>query len=124
MTKRIEGSALRAARQLLEGGHSMSRFGYLLGKGRVIAAAAGMAATLGLLGAELAVAQGEPALEVDVADCVEIESPAERFRCYESRVDSALRGQSRSGGAAERNDAADAAASAPAERPGTARSAG
>ena len=61
------------------------------------AVAAGTATALGLLAAGLAVAQGDAALQVDVADCVEIESPAERFRCYESRVDSALREQSSSG---------------------------
>lgn len=46
-----------------------------------------------ILGTGMAEAQRERGrLEVDVADCVEIESPAERFRCYESRVDAALGG--------------------------------
>ena len=35
-------------------------------------------------------AQDGRTLLIDVADCVEIESPSERFRCYESRVDAAL----------------------------------
>jgi hypothetical protein len=55
------------------------------GTAAIIFAAAG-----GVLAAGSALAQRDRSLEVDVAECVEIESPAERFRCYESRVDAAL----------------------------------
>lgn len=60
---------------------------------RVSVVAAGVAAAMGMLMAEAASAQSDPTVDVDVADCVTIESPAERFRCYESRVDAALREQ-------------------------------
>ena len=76
------------------------------GKGRrslSIGAAAG-----GVLLAAAAGAQGDAALEVNVADCVAIESPAERFRCYESRVDAALREQVGATVSAESVGAADA----------------
>lgn len=55
------------------------------GVAAIVVVAAGSIFTAGS-----AEAQRERSLEVDVAECVEIESPAERFRCYESRVDAAL----------------------------------
>jgi len=59
------------------------RAGANLARAALLAAAAGAAAGP-------AYSQGARTLEIDVADCVGIESPAERFRCYESRVDAAL----------------------------------
>ncbi|HEX6996245.1 MAG TPA: hypothetical protein VF339_19100 [Gammaproteobacteria bacterium] len=52
--------------------------------------AALVAAAIGGVFAGVAQAQSGRTLMIDVADCVEIESPSERFRCYESRVDAAL----------------------------------
>lgn len=49
----------------------------------------------GSLALEPAAAQGGRSLEVDVADCIAIESPAERLRCFERRVDEAIDGQAR-----------------------------
>lgn len=66
------------------------------------------------LAAGPALSQGTRALEIDVADCVDIESPAERFRCYESRVDAALSETSTS--AREAAPVAEAPPEAQAER--------
>lgn len=63
-------------------------------------------------------AQDDGKLTIDVADCVEIESPSERFRCYESRVDAAL-GEA----AASSASRAPAAGSSSAEAPAAAQSA-
>lgn len=76
--------------------------------------AAAVAAVMGgFLVIEPAAAQSDSGLEVDVAECVEIESPAERFRCYESRVDSALREQGGEAGSAAGDASGRAAPASP-----------
>ncbi len=78
-----------------------------------LSAAAGAAVVSGMLLTATASAQSDSTLEVNVADCVAIESPAERFRCYESRVDAALREQVGDAAPAESADAAEAAVPPP-----------
>jgi hypothetical protein len=66
-------------------------------------AAACVIATSALVAARSAVAQNSEGITIDVAECVEIASPDERFACYERRVDAARRGAAEPGtGAADR----------------------
>jgi hypothetical protein len=54
--------------------------------------AAGVAVFVGALaGAGVAMADGADGLAVELSECVELESEAERFACYERHVQSALR---------------------------------
>jgi len=71
----------------------------------------------GVFAAGVSHAQDGRALLIDVADCVEIESPSERFRCYEAKVDAAL-------GETRESDAARAAEVSGVTAESTARAAG
>ncbi len=44
----------------------------------------------GFMGSQIAAAQNAGAVNVDVAECVKLESPEERFACYEKRVGARL----------------------------------
>jgi hypothetical protein len=48
------------------------------------------AAAAGLVGLEVALAQGSADAPADLSECVDLESPEERFACYEARRDAVL----------------------------------
>jgi hypothetical protein len=56
---------------------------------RLVAAFAAIAG--GTAASQAALGEDTEALAVDLADCVELQSPEERFECYESRVEAARR---------------------------------
>jgi hypothetical protein len=64
---------------------------------------------MGCLAAAHAPAQDADNVTVDVGECTELESPEERFACYEARVEAELKKRDSPAGAVEPEAPADAA---------------
>jgi hypothetical protein len=76
------------------------------------------AATAGLAGLQAVLAQGSDEAAADLNECVNLESPEERFACYEARRDAVLQEREHAQTAAEAEAAAQADATEP-ELPST-----